>query len=247
MTRVMALQYGLLKRLWGVPPDVCSGEAYRDKSKLRTLLGDEILAEVPGKVVLDFGCGEGREAIELALRGARRVIGVDIREHTLEKARWLADHAGVGQLCEFVSEPVRKADLIISIDSFEHFSQPEAVLDDMYFMLSPGGKVAISFGAPWYHPYGGHLFSVFPWAHLVLSEQALIRWRADFKSDGATCFGEVAGGLNQMTIGRFERMIRCSPFRVEHLETVPIRKLRSVHCRWTREFTTSIVRCLLVK
>jgi hypothetical protein len=54
---------------------------------------------------------------------------------------------------------------------------------------------------------GGHLFSVFPWAHLIFSEQALIRWRSDFKSDGATRFSEVAGGLNQMTIRRFERLI----------------------------------------
>jgi hypothetical protein len=36
-------------------------------------------------------------------------------------------------------------------------------------------------------------------AHLIFKERALIRWRAGFKTDGATRFGEVAAGLNQMT------------------------------------------------
>jgi hypothetical protein len=107
--------------------------------------------------------------------------------------------------------------------------------------------VFASFGPTWYHPLGGHLFSVFPWAHLVFSEAALIRWRADFKTDGATRFSECAGGLNQMTIRRFERLVRESPFQSRMLEAIPIRKLRSVHGGLTREFTTAIVRCRLVK
>jgi hypothetical protein len=106
--------------------------------------------------------------------------------------------------------------------------------------------VLTSFGPTWYHPLGGHLFSVFPWAHLVFTEKALIRWRSDFKTDRATKFGEVAGGLNQMTIKRFERVVAESPFRFEHLELVPIRKLRRVANRLTREATTAIVRCKLV-
>lgn len=74
----------------------------------------------------------------------------------------------------------------------------------MSALLEPKGEVIASFGPTWYHPLGGHLFSVFPWAHLLFSEKALLRWRSDFKTDGATHFGEVAGGLNQMTVDRFE-------------------------------------------
>ncbi len=60
-------------------------------------------------------------------------------------------------------------------------------------MLKPGGRLYASFGPTWFHPYGGHLFSVFPHAHLIFTERSLIRWRSDFKSDGATRFHEVAG------------------------------------------------------
>jgi hypothetical protein len=94
---------------------------------------------------------------------------------------------------------------------------------------------------------GGHLFSVFPWAHLLFSEKALIRWRSTFKTDGATRFGEVAGGLNQMTVAKFQRLVADSPLQFANLELVPIRKVRLFHNRLTREFTTAIVRCRLVK
>jgi hypothetical protein len=39
---------------------------------------------------------------------------------------------------------------------------------------------------------------------VIFSEKALIRWRSTFKTDRATRFSEVAGGLNQMTIAKFE-------------------------------------------
>lgn len=103
-----------------------------------------------------------------------------------------------------------------------------------------------SFGPTWYHPLGGHLFSIFPWSHILFSESALVRWRANIRPDGATRFSDVEGGLNQMTIARFERLVSASPFQIATLETVPIRKLRPIHSRLTREFTTAIVRTKLI-
>jgi len=91
----------------------------------------------------------------------------------------------------FSTEAVQGVDAIISLDGFEHFDDPGAVLQTMHDLLKPGGTVYASFGPTWYHPLGGHLFSVFPWAHLIFSEKALLRWRSDLRSDGATRFGEV--------------------------------------------------------
>ena len=73
-----------------------------------------------------------------------------------------------------------------------------------------------------------------------------MRWRSDFKTDGAKSFREVEQGLNQMTIGKFEKLVGSSDFRIEKLELVPIRKLRPFANRLTREFTTAIVRCKLI-
>lgn len=155
--------------------------------------------------------------------------------------------AGVEDRCTFATKLDQPAEIVVSIDAFEHFDDPAAMLRLMNGLLRPDGEVIVSFGPTWYHPLGGHLFSVFPWAHLLLSEEALIRWRSTFKSDGATRFGEVAGGLNQMTIARFEALVAASPLRFASIELPPIRKVRPLHNRLTREFTTAVVRCRLVK
>lgn len=224
-----------------------SGAAYANKSKLRILLGEDLLERMKGKDVLDFGCGHGTEAVEMA-GVAKTVYGLDILEESLKIARAHASEAGVADRCTFgTTAPSHAIDAIVSLDSFEHFGNPADILSTMYALLRPGGQVLISFGPTWYHPLGGHLFSVFPWAHLLFSESALIRWRADFKSDGARTFGEVAGGLNRMTIGRFERLINQTKFKTVYLETVPIKKLKPVANSLTREFTTAIVRSVLEK
>ncbi len=49
-----------------------------------------------------------------------------------------------------------------------------------------------------------------------------------------------------MTIRRFERIVAQSPFELADCETVPIRKLKRLSNRLTREFTTAIVRCKLI-
>jgi SAM-dependent methyltransferase len=210
-------------------------------------MGQEFFDRIKGKVVLDFGCGEGADAVEIAGRGATRVIGIDMREDVLQVARQKAVKAGVEDTCSFVTATNELADIVVSMDAFEHFADPAEILRIMNTLLQPKGEVLVSFGPTWYHPLGGHLFSVFPWAHLIFSEEALIRWRSTFKTDGATRFGEVAGGLNQITVAKFEELVAASPLKFASLELVPIRKLRHFHNRLTREFTTAIVRCRLIK
>jgi SAM-dependent methyltransferase len=246
MKLVDDLQYRILKRIAPREPDILSGGVYAGKSKLETLLGPAALADLLScETALDFGCGRGEDAVELARRGCRHVIGVDIQERYLIEARSAAADTGVSSRCEFRTVTTRPVDAIYSLDAFEHFAEPATVLEAMHRLLKPGGRVYASFGPTWYHPLGGHLFSVFPWAHLIFSERALLEWRAELRNDGATRFSEVAGGLNQMSIRRFERLVGQSPLTCESLECVPIRKLHPIHNRLTREFTSAVVRATL--
>jgi SAM-dependent methyltransferase len=224
----------------------CDGSAYEGVSKLETLLGEKIWAETKDKVVIDFGCGDGEDAVEVAKRGAKRVIGIDIRERALANARRRAEARGVADRCVFTTRTDEKADVILSIDAFEHFDDPAEILRIMRRLLKDNGCIIAAFGPTWYHPLGGHLFSPFPWAHLIFTEESLIRWRSDFKTDGATRFREAEGGLNQMTIRHFESIVAQSDFKFGEFEPVPIRKLKPIANRLTREFTTAIVRCKLV-
>ena len=224
----------------------CDGSAYDGVSKIETLLGKRIWEDTRDKVVIDFGCGDGEDAVEIAKRTARKVIGVDIRERALANARARAAAHGVADRCHFATTTEEKADLILSLDAFEHFGDPAQILRIMRRLLKDDGCIVAAFGPTWYHPLGGHLFSVFPWAHLIFTEKSLIRWRSDFKTDGATRFCEAEGGLNQMTIRRFETIVAASDFKFAEFEPVPIRKLQPLANRLTREFTTAIVRCKLV-
>lgn len=241
------LGYQMLRRISADgETGLCDGSAYDGKSKMETLYGAGIWKELSGKTVIDFGCGTGEAAVEAAQHGARKVIGLDTSEKRLAAARQSAERAGVAARCEFAATTKERADVILSMDAFEHFDDPAHILKVMRGLLREGGCVIAVFGPTWYHPLGGHLFSIFPWSHLIFTEKALIRWRSDFKTDGATRFSEVEGGLNQMTIRRFERLVAESDFRFASLEAVPIRKLKPLANNFTREFTTAFVRCRLI-
>jgi SAM-dependent methyltransferase len=234
-----AVGYWVLRK---IAPRLPARSARPARSELVRAFGFGIVDAIRGKRVIDFGCGAGAEAIEMAGHAAH-VTGVEIQPALLEQAR---GRSRALPNCEFVERATEPADVIVSKDAFEHFSDPLAILKVMRSLLAPGGQILASFGPTWLHPYGGHLFSVFPWAHLIFSEAALIRWRADFKTDGAARFCEVDGGLNGMTIARFERLVSEAGLLVDHLETVPIRGLRFLRWRLFREFGSSLVRCRLV-
>jgi len=239
------LGYRLLRVLWPGQIDNLAGTAYANKDKVKVVLGPTVYEELRGKVVVDFGCGEGMEAIRIAQNGAARVIGVDIQEKFLAMARENAKAGGVAERCEFGLSTTEKCDVVVSIDSFEHFDDPAATLGIMRNLLKPEGYIWTSFGPTWYHPYGGHVFSPFPWAHLIFSERVLVRRRAEIKHDSVARFNEIPDGLGQLSIRRFLRVVGDSGFEVLAFEPVAIRRLKPFANALTREFTTAIVRCKL--
>jgi len=240
-------EYLLLGWMYADDPDHLNGRAYEGHSKLEVLLGPGLFHKTRGKTVIDFGCGYGDQTIELAKHGAKLVIGLDIREEVLaaarRKASWMANVRFLTpQQC-----PPGLADFVISLDSFEHFENPSSMLDLINDLLRPGGRLLSSFGPPWKHPFGGHTFSAFPWAHMLFSESALVGWYNKVKNQAISRVEEVSGGLNRMTVGRFEELVRASKFTQASITPVPIRKLRLFHNPLTREFTTAVVKCQLTK
>jgi SAM-dependent methyltransferase len=188
----------------------------------------------------------------------KHALGLDIRGAVLEAARRLATHEQVAHRCRFLNGHDREAlaswsgriDVVLSRDAFEHYPDPAAVLRQMWDLLVPGGSVFISFGPPWWHPYGCHMMFMGapPWAHLWFTEQTIMEMRRRYRSDGATRFEEVEGGLNRMTIARFEDLVTRSRFIVRDLKLIPIRRTRLL-CRNKigRELFTSLVKAHLIK
>jgi SAM-dependent methyltransferase len=211
----------------------CTGTAYLTRSKIDVLLGEEVWSRIKGKTVVDFGCGTGGDAIEMAQRGAARVIGVDDRQKVLDEATDKAKRAGVDDRCLFMRDLHHRADVVVSIDGFEHYSDPAGCLRLMHGMLRPGGRLFVAFGPTWFHPLGGHSFSAFPWAHVLFTEKTLLAWR----EEPVDRFEDTDG---------FRKIVAASDFVVERFDAVPIRRLAWLANPLTREFTTACVRCELV-
>lgn len=243
-----SLGVGILKAIAPTVPNRIAVEAENVEGKLELAFGGQLKAMLAGRTIIDFGCGDGQQSVAMASAASDcRVIGLDIQEKHLDQARERALRAGLEDRCVFAKTTSERADLIVSFDAFEHFSDPLAILGVMSGLLKPQGEILVSFGPTWLHPYGGHLFSVFPWAHLIFTERALLRWRSAFRHDGAQSFGQVDGGLNQIRISTFERLVDASPLTLDWLETVPIRGLAVFQRRFLREFGSSLVRCRLVR
>jgi SAM-dependent methyltransferase len=216
---------------------------YDEKSKLECLFGPGIWEEFRGKTVIDFGCGEGKEVSEIA-RHAKYVNGIESRLDMINTTNARIKSLGLANATA-TSSPLYKADIIVSLDSFEHFADPAAILRTMATLLQPEGQVLVSFGPIWGHPLGGHMFSVFKWAHLIFTEHALMRWRPDYRIDGFTHFEDLPDGLNRMTIRKFKRLVLSSPFYFREFKAVPIKAVKMLHNRLTQEFFTSVIQCRL--
>jgi 2-polyprenyl-3-methyl-5-hydroxy-6-metoxy-1,4-benzoquinol methylase len=72
--------------------------------------------------VIDFGCADGIESIDMAQHGVGRIFGIDIRKSALEIARKRATDAGLEDRCNLPRRFMGR--LIVSLDALEHFSDP---------------------------------------------------------------------------------------------------------------------------
>lgn len=176
------------------------------------------LDAITGKAVVDFGSGEGFQALALARSGARRVLGVEISGPQRAKAAALAERLGVRNATfSEGAEPESRGmfDVAILQNSMEHFSRPAEVLQTVRTLLRPGGRVYVTFGPPWFSPYGAHMgfFCKVPWVHLLFSEKAVMAVRASFTDDRATRYEQIRGGLNRMSLRKFERLLGQSGLR----------------------------------
>lgn len=102
----------------------------------------------PGQTVIDYGCGPGGLAVELARRVAPggRVHGVDLNPLFLERARERAKRDGVEALIELhrtdgdrIPLDSRLADRLVCKNVMEYVPDVAATLAEFRRVLTPGG------------------------------------------------------------------------------------------------------------
>ena len=230
------------------------GTASNVGSALRQLTDPfpDFLSYINDRDVLDFGCGRGLQAVAMAVQGARTVTGIDISEAGLKRGREEAIKAGVADrvsFCDGVTDDhAGKYDVAISLNSMEHFSDPQAVLNLLRRALRPGGLLVVTFSPPWYAPYGSHMyfFTRVPWVHLIFSEQTVMNVRSRFRVDGASRYEDVEGGLNRMSLAKFQRLIRQSGFSVRSMQLDAVKGLHAAtSVPVVRELLTNRISCIL--
>ncbi len=200
-------------------------------------------ASFEGKTVLELGCNKGYLINNFLQHENFQAIGAEINPEALQEAR-----ENYGDKIQFVQTapnsipvPDESVDIIYTIDTFEHLSEPNDILMECHRVLRPGGKLLIHFGA-WFTPYGAHLEDIIPmpWANAVFSMDTLLNVAAhlyESPSYDVACYyidqktGERKPNpfldkakwdefLNHITIRGFRKIIQKLPFEITHLENI---------------------------
>jgi len=89
--------------------------------------------------LLDVGCSDGFFSIEAARRGYKEVVGVDVRDESIQRAQYAAQLFGldnvkfeVGSIYELNCIGDRKFDAVVSLGLFYHLSDPARALERLF-------------------------------------------------------------------------------------------------------------------
>jgi ubiquinone/menaquinone biosynthesis C-methylase UbiE len=103
-----------------------------------------------GKVILDYGCGAGRFALELVNNGAAHVTGIDISNTRIQEATAAARAAGIADRTDFLvvdahdtGLPEHSFDLIIGSDIIHHLDVEAAAREMKRLLKTDGAAVFI--------------------------------------------------------------------------------------------------------
>ncbi|MDD5144810.1 MAG: class I SAM-dependent methyltransferase [Candidatus Pacebacteria bacterium] len=107
----------------------------------------ELLAEnSKDKIILDYGCGNGVHSFFSVEKGAKKLIGIDISEKSLEIARRRAEKLGIPEEkiqflrrdCEKTEFPDNYFDIVFDGGSFSSLDL-KSVFPEIIRILKPGG------------------------------------------------------------------------------------------------------------
>lgn len=108
---------------------------------------------IRGRTFLDVGCGNALYSLELARKGAKQVVGLDISEVMIGLCRQASDKENLSDICTFLQtdlldyKPEASYDVSFGIGLFDYISDPLPVLKKMREVTTD--KVIGSFPRLW--------------------------------------------------------------------------------------------------
>lgn len=124
---------------------------------VRSVIVLKLLDARPGEIILDIGCGNARDILQILSSGAK-VVGIDISEGMVSAAKKDLAACGIDQVMLQVGDattlpfPDRRFDKILCSEVIEHIPDAQKALTEMWRVLKPGGSVVLSTPNPmsWY-------------------------------------------------------------------------------------------------
>ena len=126
----------------GLPRSVEGLEGAPEWPALRALLPD-----LSGRRVLDLGCGFGWFCRRARQQGAAHVVGIDISEKMLARARATSADVAItytGADMEQLDLPVGSFDLVYSSLALHYVENLSGLIGQVYRSLTPGGHLVFS-------------------------------------------------------------------------------------------------------
>ena len=149
----------------------------------------------PNDRVLDLACGMGYGSYVLGENSlCSKVTGVDIHVEGLEYANNMygsektSFHLGNAEDLNFIAS--NSFDIVCSFETLEHLPNPELLLQELYRVIAPGGRLIISVPNDWSDDSGRdpnpYHYNVYTWQSFI--EQVSNLFIVD------ECFDQIAGG-----------------------------------------------------
>jgi 2-polyprenyl-3-methyl-5-hydroxy-6-metoxy-1,4-benzoquinol methylase len=102
---------------------------------------------IKGKNVLDIACGLGYGSYEIAMWGAKKVIGMDIDMHSINSAKKNYKNNNLAFLvgnAESIPLKSNYMDVVISYETIEHLTNPKAFIKEIKRILNKDGILILS-------------------------------------------------------------------------------------------------------
>ena len=175
-----------------------------------------MLPDLCGRSVLDLGCGFGWFCRFAAEQGAARVLGIDVSENMLHRARQMTRHGAVTYRradAERLDLPEAPFDLVYSSLTLHYIENLDALLATLHRALAPGG----AFVASVEHP----IYTAPTRPGWVVDAERRKTWPIDgYQIEGPRTTDWLAKGVikQHRTIGTYVHMLLRLGFTLTHLE-----------------------------